>query len=392
MKQRWNFRAYPTDEQKRILERTFGCVRYVYNWGLALRSNGFKNGEKINYVQSSAALTKLKQEKDKQWLTEVSCVPIQQSLRNLQGAFVNFFEKRAKYPTFNKKGFDASAEYTTHGFKFNLKKQRLSIAKIGFLRIRFSRPICVNPTTVNIIKRPSGRYFISMVVDIDSPPLPKTGENIGVDFGVFRLATLSNGETIPNPKYSNKYQKRLARAQRILARRVKISKRRERARIRVAKIHEKIADSRKDALHKFTTNIVRRFDKIYIEDLNLRGMTKNHCLARSLSDVGIGIAIMMLEYKASWYGKEVIKIDRFYPSSKTCSNCGYILPELPLGVREWICPRCGTVHDRDVNAAKNIKAVGQTVSAHGAGVRLVEPSGSKSNLRRSANHLSAPKT
>jgi transposase, IS605 OrfB family, central region len=214
------------------------------------------------------------------------------------------------------------------------------------------------PSSLRLIRTASGKYFVSLVVETTPAPLPQTGEAIGIDFGVARLATLSNGERIANPKHGAKWQRRMAFYQKRLARCQKSSKRRMQVKRHIARIHEKIANSRSDTLHKLSSLLVTRFDTICVEDLNLRGMVKNHSLARAVSDASIGTAIRMIEEKAQRYGKTVVKIDRWYPSSKTCSACGYIAQKLPLSVRDWTCPECGTAHDRDANAAANILAVG----------------------------------
>lgn len=368
MEQRWTYRYYPTPEQEQILARTFGCVRYVYNWGLAARSKAFKDGQRMTYAQSDAALTVLKRQPDTVWLNEVHSVPLQQALRDLQTAYSNFFAKRASYPSFKRRDGRQSARYTKSGFKLT-DGRRLQVGKLGVLRIRWDRNLPSAPSTVSIIREATGRYYVSFVVRVEVERLPMTGQSVGVDFGVSRLATLSTGETIANPKHSYKRGKRLAFLQRNIARKQKGSKRRLLAKRAVARCHEKISNSRKDALNKLTTRLVTEFDVIYIEDLNLRGMVKNHNLARSLSDAGIGMAVRMLEDKAERYGKTVQRVDRWFPSSKMCSGCGHVISALPLSVREWTCPSCGCAHDRDENAAKNILAVGQTVAAHGDGVR-----------------------
>ncbi len=369
MKQRWTFRCYPTDEQAHALARTFGCVRYVYNWGLAQRTQAFQRGERMNYAQSSVALTELKRQPETIWLNAVSSVPVQQALRHLQTAFRHCFEKRAGYPSFKRKDGKQTAEYTRSAFRFEIGNRRLLLAKIGPLKVRWSRSVPVEPTTVTVIRKPSGRYFVSLVVDVQPVPLPKTGESVGIDFGVSRLATLSTGERMANPKYLNRYQRRLKRQQQALSRKQKGSNRYRRQKQRVAKLHEKIADSRKDTASKLAWGLVTRFDTICVEDLNLRGMVKNHSLARSLSDAGIGRAIRAIETKAAMHGKAVVKIDRWFPSSKMCSACGTRQAHLPLSVRQWTCD-CGAVHDRDENAARNILAVGHTVTGRGASVSL----------------------
>ena len=387
MTRRWNFRAYPTPAQAEHLAQTFGCCRLVYNGMLAARTLAFQRGERLTFVRTSAKLTSLKQDPELAFLNEVSCVPLQQSLRHLQTAFVNFFAKRSAYPTFKKKGRARdSASYTRSAFRFDGEAQRLTLAKLGVLALRLSRSVPSDPSTVTVSRHPSGRYYVSMVVEVAVMKRATTGLSVGIDFGVSRLATLSTGESVPNPKHLFRRTALLARAQRRLSRKQRGSNRyREQAR-RVARLHEKIADARRDSLHTLSTSLVRRFDSIYLEDLHLRGLVQNHSLARSLSDASIGTAIRMIKAKAEASGVSVVTIDRWYPSSKTCSACGHVLAALPLSVRRWICPPCGMDHDRDVNAAKNILAVGQTVTVRGGGVRAVRPSGRKASRLRSVNH------
>ena len=257
------------------------------------------------------------------------------------------------------------------------------------IKVKWSRGAIPAPSSLRLIRAASGKYFVSLVVETTPAPLPQTGEAIGIDFGVTRLATLSNGERIANPKHGAKWRKRLAFYQKRLARCQKGSKRRMQAKRHVARIHEKIANSRSDTLHKLSGDLVARFDVICVEDLNLRGMVKNHSLARAVSDASIGTAIRMIEEKAQRYGKTVVKIDRWYPSSKTCSACGHIVEKLPLSVRQWTCPECGTTHDRDANAAANILAVGHTVSAHGGTVRRPRTTVRERTSPRSANQQGA---
>lgn len=385
MKARHKYRIYPTDEQAKQLAQTFGCVRYVYNWALNLRSVAFKNGERINYSDTSAALTKLKRQPDLAWLNDVASVPLQQCLRDLQAAYTNFFEKRANYPAFKRKSDPQGATYVSGAFSLDPKAGTLSLAKMGIIKVKWSRGVPLNSSSVRIVRDASGRYFASFVVDVETEQLPETGQTVGIDFGIKRLATLSNGEHIANPKHSYRLHKRMKFLQQRLARKTKGSKRRKQAVLHVAKLYAKISDTRRDAAHKFSTSIIRRFDTIYIEDLNLRGMVKNHSLARSVSDAGIGMITQLLESKAERYGRKVVKIDRWFPSSKMCSDCGHINSAVVLGVFDWICPECGSIHDRDDNAAKNIKAVGQTVSAHGGTVRPVRASAWKGKSPRSAN-------
>jgi putative transposase len=390
MKTRWTFRCYPTPEQEEHLARTFGCVRYVWNWALRLRSDGFRAGERIGYPETDRRMTLLKRQPETAWLNEVSSVCLQQSLRDLQTAFSNFFDKRAGYPSFKKKEGYQSANYTERGMSFDPVTRTLKFAKIGEMKVKWSRRSIPVPTSVRLIRKPSGKYFVSLVVDVQPAPLPKTGQAVGIDFGINRLATLSTGEKIGNPKCGAKWQKRLAFYQKNLARCQKGSRRRLKVKRHVARIHEKIANSRLDGLHKFSTSIAERFDTIYLEDLNLRGMVQNHSLARALSDARIGQAVRLIEEKAERAGKHVEKIDRWYPSTKTCSACGHVQRKISLSTRHWTCPQCGQVHDRDVNAAINILAVGQTVSAHGDGVRAARTKVREASRQRSANPQISP--
>jgi len=391
VKVRYQFRFYPTDGQEKILAQVFGCCRYVYNRALRYRSDAWQmRQERVGYNQSSAELTKWKREPETEWLREVSCVPVQQSLRHLNNAFVRFFNKECKYPAFKKRGHRQSAEYTTSAFKFSRpdpNNPNLIVSGLGRLDVNWNRAFASDPTTVTIIKKPSGRYFVTLCLDEQFSKLEPTGKTVGVDLGISRLATTSDGERIANPKHTSKNQARLAKEQRILSRRVKGGSRWNRQRIRVAKLQEHIGNSRKDHLDKVTTDLVRRYDRISIEDLNVRGMVKNHCLAKSISDASFGQFRQMTAYKCARYGRELWTVSRFFPSSKRCSGCGYTLASLDLGTREWDCPECGEHHDRDLNAAMNIHtAVGHTVeTAQGAKVRRFKPSGLKRTSRRTEN-------
>ena len=370
MKVRYTFRAYPTTSQQAELARVFGHTRFVYNWSLRYRTDAWARAEKVNYSQSSTALTALKKTPEHSWLNEVSCVPLQQGLRNLQTAFSNFFAGRAKYPRFKSKRDKQSAEYTTSAFKY--VDSALSLAKIGKLKIKWSRPFFSQPSTVTITKTPAGRYYVSLVLDEIPQSYPKTGQTIGIDLGINRLATLSNGERIANLKFTRRYEKRLAKAQKLLSRKIKGSGRWNRQRIKVARVHEKLTSARVDHLNKVTTDLVKRFDVIVVEDLNVGGMVRNHKLAKHISDASFGRFVSMLEYKCAWRGKQLVRIDRWFPSSKRCSCCGYVAQKMALDVRNWQCPECKSEHDRDENAAVNILnfALGQRVNAHGADGRL----------------------
>ncbi len=370
-KRAYKYRVYPTAEQKTILARTFGCARYVYNWALRLRTDAYyERQERLGYHELSARLTRLKQQGDHTWLNEVSCVPPQQALRHLEKAFKNFFEGRAHYPTFKSRHGDQSAEYTTSAFKWD--GTHLTLAKMDApLDIHWSRPLpkgC-KPTTVTVTKDTAGRYFVSILVEEDITLLPVVNSMVGLDLGLKSMVITSQGESVGNPQFFRKDEKKLAKAQRRHAKKKKGSKNRAKAQLKVARIHARIVDRRRDYQHKLSTRIVHENQVICIESLAVKSMLQNHCLAKSISDVGWGEFVRQLEYKAQWYGRTLVKIDKWYPSSKRCSHCGHVLDSLSLDVRFWMCPECKTFHDRDINAAKNVLAAGLAVSACGEAVR-----------------------
>ncbi|MEV6054833.1 RNA-guided endonuclease TnpB family protein [Streptomyces sp. NPDC052107] len=372
VKRAFKYRFYPTDAQAAELSRTFGCVRKVYNLALAARTEAWARQERVNYNQTSAMLTAWKQTEELAYLNDVSSVPLQQALRHLQTAFTNFFAKRAMYPRFkSRKKSRKSAEYTTSAFRF--RDGKLTLAKMAEpLDIVWSRPLPedASPSTVTVSQDTAGRWYVSLLCEDPSvQPLPATDTAIGIDAGLDHLLTLSTGEKIANPRHERRERARLARAQRQLARKARgDGANRAKARRKVAKVYARIADRRRDHLHKITTRLVRETQTIVIEDLAVRNMVKNGKLARAISDAAWSEFRSMLEYKARWYGREVIAVDRWFPSSKLCSTCGSLQGMMPLNVRTWTCD-CGTTHDRDVNAAKNILAAGLAVSVCGAGVR-----------------------
>ncbi|MCX4430113.1 RNA-guided endonuclease InsQ/TnpB family protein [Streptomyces mirabilis] len=375
VKRAYRYRFCPTDAQAAELSRTFGCVRKVYNLALAARTQAWvTRQERVNYHQTSAMLTAWKKTEELAYLNEVSSVPLQQTLRHLQMAFTHFFGKRARYPRFkSRKKSRRSAEYTTSAFRF--RDGALTLAKMTEpLAVVWSRPLPegMAPSTVTVSQDAAGRWFVSLLCEDPSvQPLPATGQAVGVDVdvGLDHLLTLSTGEKITNPRHERRDRAALAKAQRNLARKARgEGANRRKARLKVAKIHARIADRRRDTLHKLTTRLVRENQTIVIEDLTVRNMVKNRKLARAISDAAWALFRGLLEYKAAWYGREVIAVDRFFPSSKLCSHCGTLQEKMPLSVRTWTCD-CATTHDRDVNAAKNLLAAGLAVSACGAGVR-----------------------
>ncbi|MFI5566495.1 RNA-guided endonuclease InsQ/TnpB family protein [Streptomyces sp. NPDC051740] len=372
VKRAFKYRFHPTDAQAAELSRTFGCVRKVYNLALAARTQAWTRQERVNYNQTSAMLTAWKKTEELAYLNEVSSVPLQQALRHLQTAFTHFFGKRARYPRFkSRKKSRKSAEYTTSAFRF--QDGRLILAKMARpLDIVWSRPLPegASPSTVTVSQDAAGRWYVSLLVeDPTVQPLPATDTAVGVDVGLDHLLTLSTGEKAANPRHERRDRARLAKSQRQLARKARgEGANRRKARQKVAGIYARITDRRRDNLHKLTTRLVRENQTIVIEDLTVRNMVKNGKLARAISDAAWADFRSLLEYKAQWYGREVIAVDRWFPSSRLCSTCGILRDKMPLHVRTWTCD-CGTTHDRDVNAAKNILAVGLTASVCGAGVR-----------------------
>lgn len=358
----FRYRFEPTAEQAALLSRTFGCVRFVWNHALAERQRAYAmECRSVSYVETSAMLTALKADPDHAWLREVSSVPLQQALRHLQGAYAAFFAKRSRYPRFKRKhACRESAEFTRSGF--SLRGGQLRLAKLSEpLAIRWSRPLPegAQPSSVTVSRDAAGRWFVSILCDDPTiRPLPRATGTVGIDVGLTTLVTLSTGEKVANPRHERRDREKLAKAQRTLARKAKGSANRVKAKRKVARVHARIADRRRDHLHKLTTRLVHENQVLAIEDLTVRNMTANHSLARAISDASWSQMRAMLEYKADWYGRTVVAVDRWYPSSKTCSACGTLAASMPLSVREWECSGCGTVHDRDVNAAKNILSAG----------------------------------
>jgi putative transposase len=368
----YKYRFYPTTEQENLLRRTMGCVRLVYNKALAARTEAwYSRQERIDYGKTSSMLTAWKKQEDLQFLNEVSCVPLQQTLRHLQKAFANFWGKTAKYPRFKKKRSGGSAEFTRSAFRW--KDNQVWLAKCDEpLPIRWSRilPKGSEPSTITVKLDASGRWYVSLLVEDKTIEVCKrVNKSIGIDAGITSLITTSDGDKVANPKHFNRLYKKLRAAQKTLSRRQKGSNNRAKARHQVARVQAKIADARGDFLHKLTTQLVRENQTIAVEDLAVRNMVKNRSLARSISDAGWGELVRQLEYKCQWYGRELVKIDRFFPSSKRCGNCGHVIDKLPLKIREWTCPECGTIHDRDINAANNILAAGLAVTVCGANIR-----------------------
>ena len=367
-KRAYRFRFYPDPQQEKLLARTFGCVRFVYNSLLRYRTDAYYQAQiKVNYSGANAKLTEIKQLPEFAFLNAVSSVPLQQCLRNQQTAFKNFFAGRAKYPTFKSKKHRQSAEFTYRAFTF--KGSELKLAKCDKpLNIKWSRTLPSDPTTVTVSKDHAGRYFVSCLCEFEPTLLPVTDKKVGIDVGIKDLFVTSAGFKSGNPRHTAKYAAKLAKYQRRLAKKKLGSKNRLKAKVKVARIHAKIADGRLDNLHQLSHRLVNENQVICAENLAVKNMIKNPKLAKHIADASWGEFTRQLAYKANWAGRTYVEIDRFFPSSKRCSCCGFVKDKLLLDVRSWECPECGTTHDRDLNAAQNILAAGLAVLAFGENV------------------------
>jgi putative transposase len=378
MKLRYSYRIYPTKSQMRPIAQMFGCARVVWNDALAFCQQQWALG--IKYAGANQLMkqfiTNAKLTEGRKWLAEVSNIPLQQSIQDLDVAYRNFFAsvsgqrkgQKVKPPRFKKRSNAQSARFRIGGF--SLKGNKVYLAKIGKLKVKWSRPLPAEPSSVTIIKDATDRYFLSFVVEINPPILPSTSSSIGIDLGIATFATLSSGEKIDAPKPLKANLLKLRKAQKALKNKVKGSNRMRLARRKVAKIHAKISDTRTDFLHKLSTKLIHENQVIALEDLNVSGMVKNRKLSKAISDLGWRAFRTMLEAKAEMYGREVQIISRWEPTSQICSCCGERGGKKELSVREWECLFCGETHDRDINAAINIKvAGGQSETKNGRGGR-----------------------
>jgi len=357
------FRAYPNKEQQNLINQTFGCCRLIYNKGLAIRNDAYSNDEKIDYNQTSAMLTDLKKHADFTFLKNVDSIALQQSLRDLDRGFKNFFEKRARYPQFKSKHNNHQSYRTINqGDNIRIVGKYIKLPKLGYVKIKQSMKVGhINNVTVE--RTPTGKYFVVLNVDFEPESRSNAGGIIGIDVGIKEFYSDSNGNIVSNPKYLEKSMRKLIREQCRLSRKQKGSNNRNKQRIKVAKVHENVTNQRNDFLQKQSTILVSENQTICIEDLNIKGMIRNHNLAKSIASASWGKFFTMLEYKAAWYGNEIVRVPTMYPSSQTCSCCGYKNPLVKnLAIRSWECPQCHAKHDRDTNASINILNKGLSVA------------------------------
>ncbi|MFG3720495.1 RNA-guided endonuclease InsQ/TnpB family protein [Streptomyces massasporeus] len=384
MQLRYAFRLYPDAAQQAALARAFGCARVVFNDVVRAREDARKAGQPFPTAGqlSRKLITEAKQTAERSWLGEVCAVVLQQSLRDAEKAYRNFFASLKGTRRGPKVGAPRlkSRKDTRQSIRFTCNARwsitdsgRLSLPKIGAVKVKWSRTLPAAPTSVTVIKDAVGRFFASFVIDTDPAAdqarMPETDRIIGIDLGLTHFAVLSDGTKIDSPRFLRRAEKKLRKTQRELSRKQKGSRNRAKARLKVARAHAKVADARREFHHQLSTKLISENQGIAVEDLSVAGLARTK-LAKSVHDAGWSSFVNMLEYKAARYGRTLVRIGRFTPTSQTCSTCGAVDGPKPLGVREWTCTACGTVHDRDTNAAINIKtAAGLAVSACGAPIR-----------------------
>ena len=383
----YRYRIYPTKEQEELIIKTFGCARFVFNYFLALTEHTYEEtGKTVNHSDRSAMLPKLRNGERTGFLKEVDSIALQASLEDLDDGYKRFFTGQNQKPKFKEKA-DSVQSYTTkvvtkNGKSVNIwiEGDKIRLPKLGFVKMKNTRNPLGRIINVTVRRKASGHFFASVLVEEEVYALPKTGSSVSIDLGLKEFAILSTGEKIENPRFYRVQEEKLAKAQRILKRREHRAKERGvdpetvknylKAKQKVAEIHEKIANQRKDFAQKLSTILVKNHDLICVEDLKAKNLLKNHCLAKSIQDAGWRLFVALLEYKCRWYGKELSRISQWFPSSQLCSSCGAHTGKKPLSVREWDCPECGKHHDRDVNAALNILREGTRVAREKAKVSL----------------------
>ncbi len=366
----YKFRIYPNAYQEVLIIKTIGCVRFVYNYFLALWNEEYsKNGKGLTYNSCSAMLPQMKKNEATSWLKEVDSIALQSSIKNLSDSFSRFFKKQTNRPRFKSKKNPVQS-YTTKNVNNNIMitDRFVTLPKLGIIKFAKSRELKGRILNATIRKNPSGKFFVSILCEEEVPELPETSLEIGIDLGITDFAILSNGQKIDDNRFTSKMEKTLKREQRKLSRRALNAKKAgkelfeaknyQKQKQKVARLHEKVINQRTDFLNKLSTEIVKNHDIICIEDLNTKGMSKNHKLAKSISDVSWSSFVTKLQYKAEWYGREIIKVDKWFPSSQLCSECGHKDSKKSLNIREWSCPVCHSHHDRDISASKNILAEG----------------------------------
>lgn len=361
----YKYKIKPNDKQQALLSQFFGCTRFIYNWGLERKTSAYKtDGSSLTYMQLAKDLTNLKKEEEYKWLGECTNEALQQSLRNLESAYTAFFRKKANYPNFKSKHKSRDSVKFINSVHFDFEEWKVKLPKLGWVKLcknRIWNQATCKQGTVTVSKDKCGDYWLSVVIDNQISNIKKKIINsetaVGIDLGIKDYAILSDGTKYNNHKYLQNSQKMLAHWQKNFARTKQGSKRHEKARIRVAKCYRGITNQRTDFLQKLSTDLVKNYDTICLEDLNVKGMEQNHNLAKAITDAAWSEFVRELQYKSEWYGNNIVFIGRFEPSSKLCHNCGYINTELKLSDREWVCPRCGEHLDRDINAAINIKRI-----------------------------------
>ena len=394
---RYNYRLYPTPGQRQALARAFGCARVVFNDGLRARQEAYEAGlAYLTDAELSARLTAAKATPERAWLGEVSAVVLQQSLADLGTAYRNFFASltgkrkgpKVAPPRFRSRKDRRQAARFTRNARFTITAGgKLRLPKIGDVEVHWSRDLPSEPSSVTVIMDAAGRYFASFVVEAGDDPLPETGTETGIDLGLTHFAVLSDGRKVASPGFLRRAERKLRKAQKALSRKTRGSGNRDKARIRVARVHARVADTRRDWLHKESTRIIRENQAVYVEDLCVSGLGRTR-LAKSVHDAGWSAFTSMLEYKARRHARTFGKIGRFEPTSQVCSACGVKDGPKPLSVRQWTCAGCGAVHDRDVNAARNIVALGHRETQNACGGTVspgLAPAGpSETGTRRSA--------